>query len=122
MPRAPRNPARTKAEKRPTWTSLTVETLRVMDDLLTLPQLCDLTGGTPNQISAALCMLQKYEAVEAIEGNGKLWFFLTGRDTRSHTLAERTPEEPGTRNTKGRAARRTPNLQPTPPKGESHHD
>lgn len=96
---------------KPTWTRLTVDTLSVMDDMLTAQQLCELTGGSINQISAALHHLQKVEAVECVEGNGKLWWFLTGKDRRTFTTDARIPEEPGTRKRAGTKRRRKPEIE-----------
>lgn len=105
MPRTTRKPSGTP---RPTWTRLTVDTLAIMDDMMTAHQLCDLTGGTLNQISATLHHLQKVEAVECVEGNGKLWWFLTGEDRRTFTQDERVPEEPGTRKRRSSKPRKVP--------------
>jgi hypothetical protein len=84
-------------DPRPTWTHLTLEALRVADDFVSFDDLRAATGASPNQLSAALFHLQKRRCVEAIEGNGKLWWFATGEDTRSRVQELRTPEEPGSR-------------------------
>ena len=60
-------------------------------------QIASATGASPNQVSAALCHLQKWAAVDAVEVNGKAWWFATGDDRRTVVVEMRAPEEPGTR-------------------------
>lgn len=88
---------RLKANKRPTWTHLTLEALRVADDFMSLEQLRAATGASMNQQTAALHHLQKVGAVEAVDAGGHPFWFFTGIDRRTFALEERTPEEPGTR-------------------------
>lgn len=68
--------------KKPTWTSVVVDTLRIMDDFLSARQLCDLTGGTPSQISATIHHLQAKHVIDAVLVQGEPFWFLTGRDDR----------------------------------------
>lgn len=84
-------------DKRPTWTHLTLEALRVFDDFMSFSQLMIITGANVNQMSATLHHLQKVRAVEAVEENGDVWFCVSGFDNRTKVVEERRPEEPGTR-------------------------
>lgn len=76
-----------------TWTSLTEDTLRIMDDFMSMQQLVQLTGGSSNQISAALYCLKRYLVVDCVIAEGELFWFLTGNDTRVRQVMERTPED-----------------------------
>lgn len=82
-------PAKTK---KPTWTSVVVDTLRIMDDFLSARQLCDLTGGTPSQISATIHHLQAKHVIDAVLVQGEPFWFLTGQDDRGKTLDQRAEE------------------------------
>lgn len=76
-----------------TWTSVTEDTLRIMDDFLSMQQIVALTGGASNQISAALYSLKMYLVVDCVISEGQLFWFLTGLDTRVRVVEERTPED-----------------------------
>lgn len=93
MPRSKHN----KADRRPTWTHLTAEALRAADDFMSTEQLLHAVGATLNQLTATLFHLQRATVVDAVEVNGKPYWFLTGNDRRSRVVEERRPEEPGTR-------------------------
>lgn len=93
-----------RAEKRPTWTHLTVKALGDADDFQTAPQLQAATGANYNQISATLVHLKKFEVVGCMESEGQLWWFLTGEDKRLQVTEERTPEAPGSRSRRKRSA------------------
>lgn len=86
-----------KADRKPTWTSLTVQALQARDDFMTLPQLVAVTGANPSQMGAALHHLKQHGVVEALQAEGGLWWFLTGKDTRSREVGERVPEPEGNR-------------------------
>ncbi len=87
--------------KRPTWTHLVEEALRVADDFLPLEALVKATGGTLNQVTAALHHLQNYRVVDCVASPTGLHWFFRGEDSRCRSLEERTPEE------KPRKVRRT---------------
>jgi hypothetical protein len=93
--------------KKPTWTSLTVEAMRLADDFMSLEQLMVATGANGNQMRATLHWLQKAKVVDNVVSAGGLYWFLTGEDSRETTVDERTPEEPGTRRRRGRKPRET---------------
>ena len=86
-----------RADARPTWTHLVLEALRTADDFMSFEQIAASTGASHNQLSATLHHLQNRKAVEAVEVNGKPWWFATGADTRTKTVDVRVPEEPGNR-------------------------
>lgn len=89
---------RRRADTKPTWTFLVIEALRVADDFLTVRQLMERTGGNLNQVTAALHHLKvNAKAVECMESDGHLYWYLTGVDLRTLTVDERVPEEPGNR-------------------------
>jgi len=82
-----------KAPKRPTWTHLVEEHLRTADDFVSMKALCEATGGSPNQVSAALYSLQSYRVVDCVASPDGLHWFYRGEDQRCRSLEERTPEE-----------------------------
>ena len=99
-----------RADRAPTWTSKTVDALRRADDFLNMEQLLAATGATGDQMRAALHHLKvRAGAVDCLEAEGHLWWFLTGEDRRSKTVDERVPEPKGNRNRK---------KQGRPPKAE----
>lgn len=85
------------ADRKPTWTSLTVDALTRADDFLNTRQIMAATSGSANQIAAALHHLKGFGVVAAMESDGVLWFYLTGNDTRSRVVGERVPEPEGNR-------------------------
>lgn len=98
----------TPADRKPTWTSLTVDALRIADDFMNVAQLVAATGGSANQIAAALHSLKGYRVVGAMESDGVLWFYLTGEDTRTTTVEARTPEPKGNRTREAGRYKRKP--------------
>jgi hypothetical protein len=82
-----------KAPKRPTWTHLVEEALRTADDFVSMKALCEQTGGSPNQVSAALYSLQSYRVVDCVASPDGLHWFFRGEDSRCRSLEERTPED-----------------------------
>lgn len=73
-------------EVKPTTTHLVLEHLRKLDDFAGVPQLVAATGRTANQVSAALCWLQKAGVVDAVNSQDRLWWFATnGQDMRQTT-------------------------------------
>lgn len=79
--------------KETTTTHLVLDALVRADDFRTQSQLCAEIGRDCNHISAALCHLRKFKAVEAIAVDGTLfWFATPDDDTRMRKLVERTPE------------------------------
>lgn len=97
-----------RRERKATWTSLTEEALRVMDDFLSLSHLMQLTGGSSNQITAALYCLKHYLVVDCVIAEGQLYWFLTGNDTRVRVVEERTPEDKPRRTRRRKAAASLP--------------
>lgn len=93
----------------PTWTSKTVQALRAADDFLNFPQLLAATGANPDQLRASLHHLKvRAGAVDCLEAEGHLWWFLTGEDRRATTVDERVPEPKGNRTRKAASPRRKP--------------
>lgn len=84
---------RKRGTPRPTWTHLVSEALRAADDFLSMQQLLESSGGSVNQISAALSHLQKMRVVDSVQGPEGLFWFYRGDDLRTRELAERVPEE-----------------------------
>lgn len=79
--------------KQRTSTSIVAEYLARVDDYVTLAQVKRDTRLDTNHASAALYHLKKFRAAECFESGGVLWWFATPQtDTRTKTLAERTPE------------------------------
>lgn len=80
--------------KCPTWTTLVVEALGHADDFLGLPELQAKTGGSANQLTAALYWLKACHRVDSVVSNGRLYWFLLPEieDQRSRHLDQRTPE------------------------------
>jgi hypothetical protein len=79
--------------KRPTWTHLVEEALRVADDFISAKGLVERTGGNSNQIHAALWHLQRHRVVDSVEGPEGLFWFLRGEDLREREVGERTVED-----------------------------
>lgn len=88
--------------KRPTWAYLVEDALRKADDFMSLDQLLAATGARRNQLSAALCHLQKCQTADAVLAQGKLYWFYAGGDTRCRHVEERTPEDKPRRTRKTR--------------------
>ena len=86
-----------RADMQPTWTSLTCKALQEADDFMSFDQLMERTGASYKQMSATLYHLKKERVVDALEGDGRLWWFLTGEDKRTYTQEQRTPEPKGNR-------------------------
>jgi len=82
-----------KAPKRPTWTHLVEEHLRTADDFLPTEALVKATGGSINQVTAALHHLQKYRVIDCVTSPDGLHWFFRGEDSRCRSLEERTPED-----------------------------
>jgi hypothetical protein len=98
-----------KADRRPTWTSLTVEALRVADDFLNVQQLMAATGANGNQMRATVHFLKLRKVIDAMETDGVLWFYLTGQDERTIAIEQRVQEPKGNRT---RIGKRKPKLPP----------
>lgn len=79
--------------KERTATTLVMDALLRADDFRTGRQLMDELKLDTNHVSAALCHLRKYSAVDCVEGEDALWWFATPEnDQRTKVLRERTPE------------------------------
>lgn len=94
-----------KAERKPTHTSLVLAALTKADDILSFAQIKALVpGSSVNQVSASLCHLAKRHAVENVVGNDEaLWWFATpAADDRERIVEERAPEPKGNRTRKKR--------------------
>jgi len=88
----------TRADKAPTWTFRVLKALRAADDFQSVAQIREATGGSSNQITAALWHLKnKASAVDSVESGGSLWWFVTGEDKRPVTRDERAVEPKGNR-------------------------
>lgn len=104
MPR----PRYTSADRQPTWTAKAIGALKAADDFLNFQQLMTLTGANRDQLSAALHHLKtRAKAVDCLESEGHLWWFLTGEDARGRVVEERVPEPKG-----NRGARKKPGPKP----------
>lgn len=95
------------ADRKPTWTSLTVQALRIADDFMNFAQLMAATGADANRMAATIHHLKEHRVIAAMDNDGVLWFYLTGEDTRTTTLGERVPEPKGNR-TRGLGHKRKP--------------
>lgn len=86
---------RKKGTPKPTWTSLVVDCLTRADDFMPLDALVSCTGARNNNvIGATLHHLSKYKVIDNVVGaDGRLWWFVTGDDTRLRALQERVPED-----------------------------
>lgn len=89
-----------KADQQPTWTSKVTDALRKADDFMSFAQLQAATGADNNQLSATLHHLKNRRVVDAMEGDGSLWWYLTGEDTRQRAVEMRQPEPKGNRTRK----------------------
>ena len=78
--------------KRTTYTTLVADALLRSDDFMTARQLMAVTGLGCCAVSAALHHLRGHKAVECMESEGQLWWYLTLQDDRSRVVNERTPE------------------------------
>lgn len=82
-----------KKSKEPTCVSVVEDTLRCLDDLVTIAMVALLVRMKTNQVSAVLCHLEKYGAAEKIvQEDGVWWIYTPKTDTRIRTQKERTPE------------------------------
>lgn len=78
-----------------TCTTLVLEALRAQDDFMDYAALRAATKCNANQVSAACYSLRQYQVVDCvINPDGRAWWFALPpeQDTRTSTLAERTPE------------------------------
>ena len=78
--------------KRTTTTTLIVEALRRLDDFVTARGLCEATNRSANQVTAGLVHLKKHHVVAAVEQEGRLYWYLTGEDTRGYSIEEKAEE------------------------------
>jgi len=86
------------ADRKPTWVHLVSQAMIEYDDFMTAYDLMAATGGTINQVSAALSHLRKCKSADCLAVDGQLfWFDTRESDTRVRHVDERVPEEPGTR-------------------------
>lgn len=79
--------------KEPTCVSVVETFVTKADDFVTAAQVIEGTQLTPNQVSASLIMLKKYQALACFESDGRLWWFSTPEtDTRICKHEHRAPE------------------------------
>ena len=79
--------------KRTTTTTLITDRLRILDDFQTTRQLIDDTHESSNRVTAALHRLRVYGAIDAMEVDGQLYWYLTpDTDTRIRTVPEKAEE------------------------------
>ena len=79
--------------KMTTTTTLVMEALQRADDFLTVHQLCQVTGRSNNRVTAALHSLKGYQAIEAMDVGGRLYWYATPKaDTRVRTVEEKVEE------------------------------
>jgi hypothetical protein len=79
-------------DKDPTMTTLVLEHLIALDDMATVKTIADALKQPMPCVSATLTSLRHYKAVEAIEGDKRLWWFATpANDTRVRIVEERAP-------------------------------
>lgn len=93
-----------KRGAQPTWTALTLEYLRQRDDFARLPEIAAATGGTVNQIGAALWHLRARRCVDVIvQPDGVGWWSAMPpeSDNRSRHLDERVLETKPRKRRKG---------------------
>ncbi len=95
--------------KEPTRTSLVLEALSAMDDLVTVKQLRAATFGlTAHDVINSLCYLRKIKAVDCLSEGGELWWMATViNDQRIRKIEERTPESKPRRKPKKREKNNT---------------
>lgn len=96
-----------RREKRPCITLVILGLMRELDDFVTIQDLMGLTTYSRHQVHASLSHFMKYRIAERVESNGKVYFYLTHRDTRSRVVEERAVED------KPRHRRRVQAVQPT---------
>jgi hypothetical protein len=92
------------ANKEPTKTSIVLEALSAMDDLVTVKQLRAATFGlTAHDVINSLCYLRKIKAVDCLSEGGELWWMATiASDQRTRKIEQRTPESKPRRKLKKR--------------------
>lgn len=93
----------------PTYMSRVEEALERADDFMTAAGLVEATGIDLHHVSTCIWYMNKVEAIQSLESDGQLWWFLTpDRDRRTKKIEMRRPEE------RPRRARRVKG-QPQPP-------
>lgn len=86
----------------PTYTSRVEEALERADDFMTAAGLVEATGIDLHHVSTCIWYMNKVEAIQSLESDGQLWWFLTpDRDRRTKKVEMRRPED------KPRRARRS---------------
>lgn len=96
-----------RTRKEPTWVHLVETALRGnTEEFLSVPMLTKQTGGTHNQVLAALWHLRQHRVCDVVvETDGRGWWFALPNelDTRSKHVAQRTPESKKRKIRKGRS-------------------
>lgn len=83
-----------KRNKQPTHVSLVYEYLKGLGDFATVDGIMQATKVPHRLVMISLWHLRKHRAVESVVSEDALWWFATPEyDTRTKTVAERTPEE-----------------------------
>ncbi len=84
----------TKKDKQTPCVLKVEQALAARDDFTLLSTLVEMTKLTANQVGASLHHLKKYQVIDCMESDGRLWWYPTpGQDLRVRHLEERAPEE-----------------------------
>jgi hypothetical protein len=93
-----------KADREETCTHKVESLFQKMDDFLTMRQVIEMTGLKGNQVGAVLHHLKRVGVLESMESEGRLYWYVLGKDTRTRTVEERVKEPEGNRS--GRKAKK----------------
>lgn len=86
--------------KRRTTTAAVVDHLQRADDFLTVRELMACTGENLNRVTAALAWLKRAGAVDAMECDGRLYWYPTPENDRRCRTIEELVDRPIRRNRK----------------------
>ena len=102
-------PASRSAPVEPSKTFVVLEALRTYDDFLSIEDLTHETSLPARGVKTALWWLQKVRAVDAVEVNGRTFWFATGDDNRvRHLDMRKVEDEPRATGTRRRKNPRKP--------------
>lgn len=98
-----------RADREPTWTFRVVRALEDYGDFLTREDFVAVTGGSHNQIGAALHhLVNRAGVVGEVRQEDGTYYHLTGEDRRAFRTDERVPEPPGNRTRRARVQQAAP--------------